>query len=195
MYYVMDCLSPKTGDKAMLTYKRDHPRRSWTSGLPFSRDTSQPIHKQVPPEPIKAEIKKGYGGIMAEFWQVPVPLMTKRLHKALLDVGVDSLETFSAEIHDPEKQITYDDYVAFNITSKLEAADLKQSELSAGSPQHGPDMDFDSITVDEKKAQGKLLFLLAESVNVILVHEKVKEAIEASGITTLTFFDPKDVAS
>jgi hypothetical protein len=132
---------------------------------------------------------------MAEFWDDPVPLMTERLFKILLEAGVDSLQTFAAEIHDPEKQITYHDYVAFNITAKIAAADLKQSELSAGSHQRGPDMDFDSIAVDETKAQGKLLFRLAESVNVILVHEKVKKAIESSGISTLTFFDPKDVAS
>jgi hypothetical protein len=124
----------------------------------------------------------------------PVPLMTKRLLKELLDAGVDTLESYAAEIHDPEKQTVHKDYVAFNITAKLAVADLNQSELSAGSPQRGPDMDFESIAVDATKAQGKLLFRLAESVNVILTHEKVKKAIEASGISTLTFFDPKDVA-
>jgi hypothetical protein len=38
------------------------------------------------------------------------------------------------------------------------------------------------------------MFRLAEAVNVILVHEKVKTAIEAAGIDTMTFMLPEDGA-
>ena len=48
--------------------------------------------------------------------------------------------------------------------------------------------DFFSLSVDEVKAKDLLLFRLAENVTAVLVHEQVKSAVEASGITNLTWF-------
>jgi hypothetical protein len=55
-------------------------------------------------------------------------------------------------------------------------------------------MDFNSLAIDEAAAGGALLFRLAESVNAIVVHERVRRHLEASGITTLTFIEPEDWA-
>lgn len=184
-YYMLHCFSPKEGDLAMLTYKRDTPLRSWASGKRFTNP---------PPQPVRAEVKPGYSGIMAEFWSNPVPLMTKRLHKALLDSGVANLDTYAAEIFDPKGKKTYSDYVAFNIIGVVAAADLKKSKFDAGSPDRMVSMDFDSVSIDAKATGGALMFRLAESVNAIVVHEKIKTHIEANGIDTLTFVVPEDWA-
>jgi hypothetical protein len=37
---------------------------------------------------------------------------------------------------------------------------------------------FDKLVVDEGKANGALLFLMAESVDTILIHKSVKEVLE-----------------
>ncbi len=119
MFYIMNCYSPDDKDKAMLTYKPDHPFRSWSSGTRFSTNPDDPIFRRPPTEPIHAEVKKGYEGVMAEFWDNPVPLMTKKLLAALHQAGVRNIDTYSAEIYDPSTDTTYDNYVAFNIIVKL----------------------------------------------------------------------------
>ncbi len=55
-------------------------------------------------------------------------------------------------------------------------------------------MDFDSVVLDEPAISDALIFRLAESVNAIIVHEKVKQHLEASGINTLTFLKPEECA-
>jgi hypothetical protein len=166
-HFVLTCQSPPQGDLAMLTYKRDHPLRSWASGKKFSADPAAPKQLKPPPEPVRAEVKAGYAGIMAELWQNPVPLMTRRLHQALVDAGVTNLDVYAAEIVDPSKGTSNHDYVAFNLVGALAAPEVNDAAL---------------------------MFRRAESVNAIMVHEKVKQAILAKGIDTLTFLRPEEWA-
>lgn len=194
MYYVMKCLSPYSGGLAMLSYKPDHPSRSWAQADRFSTNPEDEPYLRAPPEPIRAQVKKNRSGVMAEFWNVPVPLMTKRLHNALRNAGVSNIDTYAAEIVDPNTNVTYDSYVAFNIVGKVAAADLAESSIDARVPERMISMDFDSLAIDEDAARGALLFRLAESVNAIVVHERVKEQLEAAGIDTLTFIEPQDWA-
>jgi hypothetical protein len=196
MYYVLHCPSPaNAAGVAMLTHKRDHPLRSWSSGKRFSANPSDPPQKRAPPEPVRAEIKAGYEkGVLKELIPVPVPLMTKRLHKALQDAGVSNVDTYRAEILDPATGKMNHDYVAFNVIGVVAAADLKRSSFDASSPERMISMGFDSLAIDAAKAQGALLFRLAENVGAIVVHEKVRKHLEATGIDTLTFIPPEEWA-
>ena len=194
MYYMMHCLGPEDGEIAMLTYKRDHPLRSWASGDKFSTSPLDPVFERIPPEPVRAEIKPGYEGAMLEFWDDPVSLMTKRLHKALQDAGVTNIDTYKAEIINPKSGNANADYVAFNIVGKISAADLEKSKIAPSNRDRMISMDLDSVTIDEAATRGALLFRLAESVNAIVVHENVKKQIEAAGISTLTFVEPENWA-
>jgi hypothetical protein len=125
---------------------------------------------------------------MAEFWDSPVPVMTKRLFTALQQAGVTNIESYHAEISDPAANKTWDNYVAFNIVGKIKAADLKKSSQDPMIPW------FDSVAIDVPATREALLFRLAESVNAIVVHEKVKQHLEANGIDTLTFIPPEQWA-
>ena len=194
MYYMMHCFGPEDGEIAMLTYKRDHPLRSWGSGDKFSTSPVDPVFERAPAEPVRAEIKPGYAGAMLEFWDDPVSLMTKRLYKALEDAGVTNIDTYKAEIIDPKSGRTFTDYVAFNIVGKVSAADLAKSKVAPSNKDRMISMDLDSVSIDENATRGALLFRLAESVNAIVVHEKVKEQLEAAGINTLTFIEPENWA-
>lgn len=185
MYYMMHCFSPKERDNAMLTYSPDDPLRSWAEGARFD---------DAPPEPVRAEVKKGYTGNMAEFWDDPVPLMTTRLHEALMAAGVSNLDTYKAVIYDPATKSIFDNYVAFNIIGTIAAADLSRSEFDPSEPERMIAMDFRSVVIDPKRTGGALLFRLAESVNAIVVHESVKRHLEAAGIDTLTFIAPEEWA-
>lgn len=196
MYYILHCPSPLEAERtAMLTHKRDHPFRSWSSGRRFSTNVADPAQKRTPPEPVRAEIKSGYeDGVLKELIEVPVPLMTKRLHKALQDAGVSNIDTYRAEILNPKTGKVNQDYVAFNVIGAVAAADLKKSDFDASSPERMISMGFDSLAIDAAKAHGALLFRLAENVGAIVVHEKVKKHLEAAGIDTLAFIPPEEWA-
>jgi hypothetical protein len=45
--------------------------------------------------------------------------------------------------------------------------------------------------IDSSKAKGALLFRLEEAVNAIVVHKRVREAIEGA-IRGMTFYDPRE---
>jgi hypothetical protein len=64
------------------------------------------------------------------------------------------------------------------VTSFLAAASLRDVRFAA----------------DEKKARGALIFRLAESVNAILVHERLRDHLIANGFRNLEFLEPTDVA-
>lgn len=185
MYYMLECLDPADGFMALLDYRSDDPRRSWTRGKPF---------KNLPSLPVKASLKMRENSKLIEMWAWPVPLMTKRLHDVLLKAGVANLEVFPAELEDPASGAVRSNYVAFNIVGVIAAANLAESNYDA------PDaplvsVDFDSLSIDSEKANSALMFRLAESTNGIVVHESVKAAIEAAGIDTLNFVRPEDWTS
>ena len=189
MYYVMTCLSPIEADHAVIQHKKDHPFRSWHSGSPFRAEAAQG-YKKPPQTPIVAIIEKGDEGVMAEFWDNPVPLMSRKLYERLLSAGIDNLEVYPAEIREAASGKVHSDYVAFNLIGSVAAADLKGSKYT---DTEAPSIDggFTSLKLDELKAKGLLLFRLAEAVNAIVVHEKIKAHIEGGNITTLTFLPPE----
>lgn len=174
-------------------HKPDHPFRSWRSGARFVQGQNVAVYKQPPPQPIIATIEHGDEGMMAEFWDSPVPLMTKKLFEVLREAGVDNLDSYQAEIHEKSTGKIYDNYVSFNIVGAVSAADLHNSSFDSETPAL-ISRDFDSLAISEDATRSLLCFRLAESVNAIIVHEKVKHHIESSGINTLTFLRPEQWA-
>jgi hypothetical protein len=185
MYYMMTCLSPDEEDHALMSYIEDDPSRSWHSGTRFA---------QPPPQPIRVEVQPEYPGLIPELNDEPLPFMTKRMLAALHSAGVTNLDTYQVVIYDPTNNTTYENYVAFNVIGTIAAADLNQSSYDTTLPERMISMDFDSVVIDEQATRGALMFRLAESVNAIVVHEKVKQHLEASGIDTLTFIPPEEWA-
>lgn len=185
MYYVMECPSPNNGYNASFRYRRDDPLRSWTLGSRFDDE---------PPTPIPVTIELKSDSVLPELNRSGIPLITKRLHQALIDGGVDNLDIYPTCITDPKSGNQFDDYFAFNLIGLIAAADLGKSRYTA--PDGGLiSVDFDSIAIDEKKTKEALMFRLAESTNVILVHESIKEHLENAGFTSLRFYDPENYAS
>ena len=111
MYYVLEPIDPKDGFMALLDYRSDHPRRSWTRGN---------IFRNLPPVPVKAKLVMREKSMLLELWVWPVPLMTKRLCDLLIRAGATNLQIFPAELHDPVSGTIYNDYVAFNLINNQE---------------------------------------------------------------------------
>lgn len=187
-YYVLQPEDPLTGHRAQLVYKPDRAFRSWMSGATFD---------DAPLEPIRLELEgtDEEGWIFPDLWEVPIPVISQRLRTALLNAGVGNLDTYAVELHDPVNGKVYTDYVAFNLIGKIAAADMGKAGFAPESPDRMVSADIDSLAIDEKKTRGALMFRLAESVNVILIHDSVCDAIEDAGIETLKFYEPEGIAT
>jgi hypothetical protein len=177
VYFVLACFSPDDADHAILTGEDDDPRRMWQAGEKFD---------PPPREPVRAVVEEA--GVLPEFTDDGIPMMSRRLLESLRSAGVDNIDAYAAEILDPAAGKTYTSHVAFNVVGKIAAADPGGSEFDPSIPW------FDKLVLDPAAPHGALLFRLAESVNALLVHESVKAKLEADGIDTLTFLPPEEWA-
>ena len=178
MYYVMTCegLHPSTtiGRPPRL------PRGPWKTG--------QLIAYQVP-EPLIYELDPAYPGLLLPMYKAAAPLMRDDLLAVLRTAGVDNIQLYQAILRDPAKGNEYAEYKAVNVGGVISAADLERSVMMGTTDSRMIDADFDSLVLDETRIGGPLLFRLAESVSAIVVHEKVRQAIEARGIPGMTFYE------
>jgi len=131
-------------------------------------------------------------GRLPPFVDVPVPVMSKKMVEILRSAGVQNLETFPAVIHDQNTGTAYDSHIAYNIVGLVAAADNKRTKRAKGSKRRMLDADIDSLAIDETKPGALKLFRLAESVNGIVVHRTICEALEKAAIAGLTFLPPDD---
>jgi hypothetical protein len=133
--------------------------------------------------------------IMPEILSGSMPIMRDDLIAALKEAGVDNLQLFDVTITDPDNGQVYTHYKAVNIVGCIKAADLPKSEYT----QHGNgpliDVDFDKLVIDDKKPRGTLMFRLAESVNVIMLHKSVRDHLLTKNFPFLRFYEPEEVAT
>jgi hypothetical protein len=158
----------------------------WMSGQPLRKPPSEPL--------IYTLDTKRPGNIPAMITGTAYPLMRDDLIEALRAVGVDNLELFEAVIVDPATGQEHRNYKAFNILGAVAAADMSKSVLASSSDSKVIDADFDSLSIDPKRAAPFRLFRLAESVNAIVVDESVKTEVKRRKIEGMRFYDPANWA-
>lgn len=197
-YYVLDCHSPLDAEHYDLEVPYPANDRRWVAGVPFSdKDEREGFHP--PAEPIEMRTKPDSEPpprICAELYWNPIPLMSRRLVAALRAAGVDNLQTFDTQLVTTQGRNPppSDHYLAVNIVGLVAAADLRKSRTNPEVTETLTSMDFHSLSVDEAKTGDLPLFRLAENITAVLVHERVKAAVEAGGITTLTWFASEEWA-
>ncbi|MDF1546105.1 MAG: hypothetical protein P1R58_13510 [bacterium] len=141
------------------------------------------------PVPLRFELDPTRPGKMKAMYKTGKLLLASSLVRAILDAGVDNLEVFNAIVFDPSSNTEYADYNAVNIIGAVACADLDKSDLMT----HDVDMismSFNSLVIDESKIEGLLIFRLAEAVNAIIVHEKVRDSIIKHNIPNMYFYGP-----
>lgn len=150
----------------------------------------RPITDAVP-QPLVYTLDVDYeGDPKAMYGEKAVPVMRDDVIAALASAGVDNIQYFDAVLKDPESGAEYRNYKAFNIVGLVACADMGASQLMGIAPPRMGDIDFASLVIDESKTGGALLFRLAENIGAIVVHERVKQAIEAAGIPGFVFYGP-----
>jgi hypothetical protein len=197
-YFVLKCMPSSEADYYRLQAGYPATDKRWEAGLLFS-DQNRSEELQPPPVPIPLTTEpeeEGLPNVYAELYWNPIPLMSRRLVAALRAAGVDNFQTYDTRLESVEgkKPPPKDNYLAVNIVGRVAAADLAKSKSNPETTETIISMDFNSLAVDEAKARDFLLFRLAENITAVLVHARVKEQVDASGIDTLTWLAPEEWA-
>lgn len=183
MYYTIFADTDDDGMMLVVEYEEDHGDRSWHDGNSFTSDVNAPVWQQHPKVPIRLTIEEGYEEApMTSFLEEPIPIMSKKLLDTVREAGVDNIDSYKVELYYPDGTLAPEDYYAFNLVGKVRAADLDKSVYNENQPDKLIAMHFDSLVVDKDKTHGLLMFRLAENLSTILIHERVKKAIEEARI-------------
>jgi hypothetical protein len=184
MYYVMSCEGP-----APVTPVDGYPKLPggpWFTGAKLVF----PV-----PQPLRFMLSSEYRGSLKALYRPNIPLMRTDLLQVLQEAGVDNLELFDAVLEDPVTGAKHHNYKAFNVLGLVAAADMEQSvRAPINESSEMIDVFFDSLVIDPTKTHDLLLFRLAQSVNAVIVHENVKEAVERQNIAGMVFYEPRDWA-
>jgi hypothetical protein len=190
MYYILD----RFGATNPCRWIDDYPYIDgvdWRSGARHAASIPNPLEVRL--KPLNPDASD-HGPELPEYFKGKIPLFRTDLVAAFKEAGVDNLDLYDVVITDPDNGSRHVNYKAVNIIGVISAADMEKSEAVVYA--NGPliDVDFDSLTIDEKKTRGALFFRLAESTNAILVHEKLKHHLQSRGFNKLEFLNPKEVA-
>lgn len=175
--YVMGCegIFPSSTIGA----RPDLPRGPWMTGRVITYDVPTPLEYALDPD---------YPGELLPMYKSAAPLMRSDLLQALAGAGVDNLQLYDAVLRDPQRGAEHRNYKAVNVVGVVSAADLAASRMMGTTDSTLIDADFHRLAFRGDVPSDLLLFRLAESVNAIVVHERVKTAIEAAAIPGMTFY-------
>lgn len=152
------------------------------------------------PDPLEVTLKPlnpdaaDHGPEIPEYFPGRVPLFRDDLIEAMRRGGVDNMDVYNAVLIDPDSGRRHTTHKAVNIVGLISAADMTNSNATVHPGGPLIDVDFHGLVVDEAKAQGALVFRLAESTRAVLVHERLRDHLLASGFDSLDFLPPDRVA-
>lgn len=178
-YYILDSQNPKR----MLLGSLEDPSLGdcWLYGRSFSERPSTPVIVGIIPGYERAELMDYFG---------TPPVMSDKFYKALVEVGVDNLDVYDAVLASEDDKTQYKGFKAVNIIGLVAATDRARTKFAPENPSRLIDATIDQLAIDPDKARGLYMFRLAEYVGAVVVHEKVKAAIEKHGFKHVVFYDP-----
>ncbi|MCS7466709.1 hypothetical protein NZK35_08640 [Stieleria sp. ICT_E10.1] len=119
-------------------------------------------------------------------------LFSEKLRKVLQSVGVDNLQYFDCVIHFAAENRDVTDYRLANIVGRVACVDESTSDFMYMPSDPTEIMMINKLGIDESKIEDLLMLRLHEYDQIILVHEKVKQAVTEAGISGVQFFKPED---
>ncbi|HEY6642890.1 imm11 family protein [Povalibacter sp.] len=138
--------------------------------------------------PLEYGLHPSYPGELLPFYKSAAPLMHERLLDVITRAGADNLQLFDAVLDDPQRSIRHTDYKAVNVIGLVAIADLAKSQTMGTSDSERIDVDFHRLVMREQIPGEHLIFRMAESVNAIVVHERIKQRIDAAAVPGMTFY-------
>src|SRR5690606_17986634 len=151
----------------------------WMFGQPFTVEPEQPIFVAI------REDNENLTPL--NFYKNP-QVASKAFVDALVEAGVDNIVTYDVVLRSrTDPSITVDGYKAINIIGWVKAAGpgtvyLTDSRIF--------DASMKNVELEPRSIKGLYMFRLAQSMRTIVVHEKVKQRLEAKGFEDLIFTEP-----
>jgi hypothetical protein len=133
----------------------------------------------------------GFQGNPPELSDFNIPLMSSRLKTALEDAGVDNVHFSPITLRNSESGKVYN-YYAFNLVGLLSVVDFRKSDVVSLDGDFVGDSQIHNLSIKASDGESPLIFRMKEKFSAILVHKKVKLAIENAGIDTVKFTKPED---
>jgi len=135
-------------------------------------------------------------GVLPDNLTVPRAMglvFSSRLRAVLTAVGVDNIDYYPCRITNPADGTTSEDYMLANVIGKVECIDLAQSDLEMHPMLPNAIQFINTLVLNEEAIGDALIFRLADFLPIVVVHEKVKEAVAAAGVTGVRFYEPENV--
>jgi hypothetical protein len=159
----------------------DNMNDNWMFGQPFTVELEQPIFVSI--------MEGEENCTRLNFFKNP-PIASNEFVDALIEVGVDNIVTYDVVLRSrTDSSFTIEGYKAINIIGLVKAAGpgtvyLTDSRIG--------DASMKNVELEPRSLKGLYMFRQAESMRTIVVHEKVKQHLEAKGFKALVFTDPGD---
>jgi hypothetical protein len=139
-------------------------------------------------EPVKI-LLSAYGTYRCDVLELPCFVVSDAVRAAFDRVGVDNIEYFKAELQLEYSEQIIRGYWVANVIGRLSCVDELRSV------REGDPIDNDgrllSFHVDPARTCGLSLFRLAEAPELVMVHPRVRAALEATaGLRGLLFQEP-----
>jgi hypothetical protein len=167
-------------DRWMALAVKNVPLGSLLNGLPLE----QPIE-----EPVRVMLAAGRTR-PTDFLELPCFVVSSAMRAALEGVGVDNVEYYRAELHlGMSDKVTLGYWLA-NVIGTLACIDHARSNFEGATSDYAGKLL--SFEIDMERTYGFGLFRLAEDRRLIVVHDRVRAALQVAKLTGLAFQEPRD---
>lgn len=136
------------------------------------------------PEPIEYEIDTEIGGSYLPTTFLSEPVFSVGFIQALINCGIDNIETYEVNIVNPDTGEHIEGYRAINIIGKIACADMDNSECERLIEDQ---YVFRQLIINPLKARGAYIFRLAQCTQIILVHEDIVKQLPTEFFKDLKF--------
>lgn len=132
---------------------------------------------KLDPEPTYINIYQSEtsGDFFPDMFNVLLTLFSSKIKNSLDELGIDNIDYYPVNIIDPKTNARNTDYFLANIRTRLRCLDMEKSNVKAG-PANS--IEIESFQIDESKTQGAELFRLDEEGTLIILHERIYQALE-----------------
>lgn len=180
MYYLIETdyfAKPTAYRTSSLTHEFMFKPSRWITG-DFMEDPTQPL---------EIEFWQNGGDGLAEILLDSIPLFSRELIEALQEAGVDNLQIFPVIPIAKNGETINQEYFAVNIVGCIRCADMNKSDYTDLTGEGLIAVNFRKLVIDNEKAKDQYMFRLAESIASIVIHEKIKTALDNRNFKYLSF--------
>jgi hypothetical protein len=135
---------------------------NWTAGRSFSKSLSVQ----------ELALDSRYGENFPDFFDTTLPVMSQRLLKFLVSLGVTNIDSYAVNLND--RAIKYQGYYAVNVIGAIDGVDLNNSEyrLRFNKPYF-----TGKVVIDENKVNGARLFRLLHGPGLIVISQEIADEL------------------